>query len=202
LTTLIAVFRADLTGQASLEAVRLLNRMIKERRFAVHPHVLSCLLHLRLQTELGIRASEWRADKEEKRKARGKHSTNRSASRRAKGKAAETPHLSKKTKKVLKENKEIESEMQEAAAEVDKEEKANAVRTLFFVAISRPANVRFVHGLLMWHCDSRSVANRNAQAVVCTLLPDLEERPADAAALGSTAWYLTLCAQRQRRLLP
>ncbi len=58
LSTLISVLRADLTGEPSLEIVRLLNRMIKERRFNVHPNALSALLHLRLKTELGgIRAS-------------------------------------------------------------------------------------------------------------------------------------------------
>jgi nucleolar complex protein 3 len=45
--------QSDLTGVPSLEAVRLLNRMIKERRYQVHPNLLSCLLHLRLKTELG-----------------------------------------------------------------------------------------------------------------------------------------------------
>ena len=48
----------------------------------------------------------------------------RAAARCAKGKATDQPHLSKKAKKVLKEKKEIEKEMQEAAAEVDKEERA------------------------------------------------------------------------------
>jgi len=116
LNTLIKVFRADNTGEASLEAVRLLNRMIKERKFNVHPNVLSCLLHLRLKTELGVRASETKADKEH----RGKPQTKG----KGKGKKADQPHLSKKAKKVLKEKKEIEKEMREAAAEVDKEERA------------------------------------------------------------------------------
>ncbi|KAF8188421.1 nucleolar complex-associated protein 3 [Pholiota molesta] len=85
--TLIAVFRADLTGEASLEIVRLINRMVKERHFKVHPNVLACLLHLRLRTELG------------------------------------PVHLSKKAKKAYKEQKEINKELQEAGAEVDKEER-------------------------------------------------------------------------------
>ncbi|PCH38232.1 nucleolar complex-associated protein 3 [Wolfiporia cocos MD-104 SS10] len=115
LNALIKVFRADNTGDASLEVVRLLNRMIKERKFNVHPEVLSCLLHLRLKTELGVRASESKADKEPRGKAQPKG---------RKAKKAERPHLSKKGKKVLKENKEIEKEMREAEAEVDKEERA------------------------------------------------------------------------------
>lgn len=124
LNTLITVFRADQTGLPSLEAVRLLNRMIKERKYNVHPDVLSCLVYLRLKTELGVRASETQADKPEgKTYAKGK-----AAARRAKGKPTDQPHLSKKAKKALKEKKEIEKEMQEAAAEVDKEERASNVR--------------------------------------------------------------------------
>jgi hypothetical protein len=117
------VFRADLTGVSSLEIVRLLNRMIKERRFNVHPDVLTCLAHLRLKTELGVRASDTQADKPQmKTMSRG-----RAAARRANGKKTEQPHLSKKAKQVLKERKEIEKEMDEAAAEVDKEERASNV---------------------------------------------------------------------------
>ncbi|EKM55388.1 uncharacterized protein PHACADRAFT_161374 [Phanerochaete carnosa HHB-10118-sp] len=120
LNTLIAVFRADNTGVSSLEIVRLLNRMIKERKFSVHPEVLTCLAHLRLKTELGVRASETRADKPDELKM-GK---TKAAARRAKGKETGQPHLSKKAKKEKKEKKEIEKEMNEAAAEVDKEERA------------------------------------------------------------------------------
>ena len=127
LDTLIKVFRADNTGEPSLEVVRLLNRMIKERKYNVHPEVLSCLLHLRLKSELGIRASETKADKDGGAGAGKTFSKGRAAARRAKGKAVDQPHLSKKAKKVLKERKEIEKEMHEAAAEVDKEERATRV---------------------------------------------------------------------------
>lgn len=123
MNTLISVFRADLTGVPSLEIVRLLNRMIKERRFNVHPDVLTCLAHLRLKTELGIRASDSKADGP----GDGAMTKGKAAARRAKGKAADQPHLSKKAKKALKEKKEIQKEMQEAAAEVDKEERATNV---------------------------------------------------------------------------
>ncbi|TFY63968.1 hypothetical protein EVJ58_g2909 [Rhodofomes roseus] len=114
LNSLIKVFRADNTGDASLEIVRLLNRMIKERKFNVHPDVLSCLFHLRLKTELGVRASETKVDREQLGKG----------PRKGKNKKAEQPHLSKKAKKAFKEKKEIAKEMREAEAEVDKEERA------------------------------------------------------------------------------
>ena len=119
LNSIISVFRADETGLASLEIVRLLNRMIKERRFNVHPDVLACLLHLRLKTELGVRASEARVEREDR--------SNGQSSRKGKGKGKAKPHLSKKGKKALKERKEIEKELKEAEAEVDKEERSSHV---------------------------------------------------------------------------
>ncbi|KAJ7343520.1 nucleolar complex-associated protein-domain-containing protein [Mycena albidolilacea] len=121
LDAIIKVFRADLTGEASLEVVRLLNRMVKERRFNIHPTVLSCLLHLRLKTELGVRASESHTDKPEPVK---RNSYGKDAARRAKGKPTAQPHLSKKARKALKEKKEIDREFRDAEAEVDKEERA------------------------------------------------------------------------------
>ena len=125
LKTIISVFRADTLGQASLEIVRLLNRMIKERRFNVHPNVMFCLLELRLKTELGgVRASQSKADKE---KSVDSMSKGKAAARRAKGKSAPQPHLSKKARKKMKETEEIEKEMREANAEVDREERAAVV---------------------------------------------------------------------------
>jgi nucleolar complex protein 3 len=111
------VFCADETGVPSLEIVRLLNRMVKERRFNVHSNVLTCLLHLRLKTELGVRASEAKVEREIKREKvkQGK---------KLKGQGAVSTHLSKKARRALKERKEIEKEMKEAGASVDKEERA------------------------------------------------------------------------------
>ena len=121
MNSLIKVFRADLTGIATLECVRLLNRMIKEHRFNVHPEVLSCLLYLRLKTELGVHTSETRADKP------GDSNGKRYSKGRAKGKATDQPYLSKKARKVQKERVEIEKEMREAVAEVDKEQRESNV---------------------------------------------------------------------------
>ncbi|KAH9079647.1 nucleolar complex-associated protein-domain-containing protein [Lactarius deliciosus] len=119
LDSVISVFRADKTGVPSLEIVRLLNRMIKERRFAVHPNVLTCLLHLRLKSELGVRASEAKAEREEIKREKPNQR------KKSKAKGAESSHLSKKAKKALKEKKEIEKELREAEASVDKEERAS-----------------------------------------------------------------------------
>jgi len=108
----------------------MLNRVIKERKFAIHPNVLSCLLHLRLRTELEVRASDTKVEKE---------GQNVRDQRRRKGRRAEQPYLSKKAKKALKEKKEIEKEMHEAEAEIDKEERAATVshQTLHFYYSSR-----------------------------------------------------------------
>lgn len=99
----------------------MLNRMIKERKFAIHPNVLSCLMHLRLRTELGVRASDTKVEKE---------ALKDQDKRPRKGKKAYQSYLSKKAKKALKEKKGIEQEMREAAAEIDKEERAATVSLL------------------------------------------------------------------------
>ena len=127
LSAVIDIFRADLTGMPSLEIVRLLNRMIKEKKFNVNPKVLSCLLHLRVKTELSTRASESVVEKPDNQKTLPK---GKIAARRAKRKPTAQPHLNKRMKKLLKENKDIEREFREAEAEVDKEERAITVRAL------------------------------------------------------------------------
>ena len=104
---------------ASLEIVRLLNRVIKERHFKVHPNVLSCFLHLRLRTELGVRSSDTHTDNPDIQKQK-----------RVKKKTAAPVHLSKKAKKALKEQKEINKELREAEAEIDREERKTTVRGL------------------------------------------------------------------------
>ncbi|KAG7452549.1 nucleolar complex-associated protein 3 [Guyanagaster necrorhizus] len=119
LDSIIKVFCADLTGEPSLELVRLINRMVKEKHYNVNPKVLSCLLFLRLKTELGVRASNSKVDKNMPTRGKAKHSGP------GKRKPSDAPHLSKKVKKIMKERKEIEREFREAAAEVDIEERSN-----------------------------------------------------------------------------
>jgi nucleolar complex protein 3 len=95
--------------------------MIKERRFNVHSNVLTCLLHLRLKTELGIRSSEAKVEREEIQREKVKQG------KKLKGQGAVSSHISKKARKALKERKEIEKEMKEAEASVDKEERTSNV---------------------------------------------------------------------------
>ncbi|KAF8503350.1 nucleolar complex-associated protein-domain-containing protein [Russula emetica] len=140
MNSVISVFRADQTGVPSLEVVRLLNRMVKERRFNVHPNVLTCLLHLRLKTELGVRASEAKVEREEVKREKVKQG------KKSKGQGAVSTHISKRARKALKERKEIEKEMKEAEAGVDKEERtSNQSETLkllfvlYFRILKNPA---------------------------------------------------------------
>src|ERR1700753_1132603 len=105
----MTLFQRDLTGEPSLEAVRFLNRMIKEKRYAIHPNALRCLSHLRLKRELDVRASQTRVDKAK---------TNTSDEPQKKLRKKDRQHLSKKARKALKENKAIRNEMKEAEAEV------------------------------------------------------------------------------------
>jgi hypothetical protein len=178
MNSVISVFRADETGVPSLEVVRLLNRMIKERRFNVHPNVLTCLLHLRLKTELGVRASEAKVEREEIKREKVKQG------KKSKGQGAVSTHISKKAKKALKERKEIEKEMKEAEASVDKEERTSNVSRDSFLPLQ----------------IDNYPAKRNIEAPVCVVLPYSEEPGANPAAPGCSAGHFKICASCQRRL--
>ena len=184
LNSVITVFRADATGVPSLEIVRLLNRMIKERRFAVHPNVLTCLLHLRLKSELGVRASEAKAEREEMKREKPQQR------KKSKVKGAESTHLSKKAKKALKEKKEIEKELKVAEASVDKEERSSNV--------SLDGSLRFDLSIMRGHIS----AHRDPEAPVRSVLPHSEEPGTDSAATRRSPGHLKIRPSRQRRLLP
>ncbi|KAK0565436.1 hypothetical protein OC844_001241 [Tilletia horrida] len=135
-SALVEVLQRDLSGEVSLEVVRLLHRMIKEGGYAVDARVLDILLHLRLKEELGdVRASmtasvggryskrkrgadDGGLGKEDPRHRMGKGKVKPKDVRKGKGE-----HLSKKAVKRMREVREIEKEMKEAEAEVDKEER-------------------------------------------------------------------------------
>ena len=186
LNTLIEIFRADLTGLPSLEIVRLLNRMVKEQRYNVHPNVLSCLLHLRLKTELGVRSSDCKADKEPPTKQISK---GRAAARRAQGKPTDQPHLSKRAKKALKERKEIEREFRDAEAEVDKEERSNMVST-----VGDPPCLPCRDVPLCF------TAYRVFEVAFCSLLQHTEEPSSYTIAPSSVARHIQICTSCEHRL--
>lgn len=114
---LIEVLQSDRQGEVSLEVVRLLNRMIKEKRFQVHERVLDMLGHLRLKDEL-------RADRRGNMTTVSRHTDAFDKSLKPKDvRKGKGQHLSKKAVKKMKEVREIEAEMKEAEAEVDEEER-------------------------------------------------------------------------------
>ncbi|SPO27743.1 related to NOC3 protein, required for maturation and intranuclear transport of pre-ribosomes [Ustilago trichophora] len=149
-----SVVVGDRTGEVSLEVVRLIHRMTKERRYKVNSRVLDILLHLRLRDELGNKrssttnvtdpeaeAAQARKEAEERRAAmkaregkKGKGGGKGSKSKDVrKGLAT---HLSKKQVKKQKELRAIEDEMKEAEATIDLEERErNQTETLKLVFV-------------------------------------------------------------------
>jgi hypothetical protein len=129
LQTFIDVFKSDLTSVYSQTLLRLIARMIKERKFQVHPNILSCLLHLRLRSELDLMRDKSRQKRDAKEKDRGKKGPKEKGQGQFKSEIRKK-WQTKNQKKREKEMKEVEKEMGEAAAEVDLEERAGVVRTL------------------------------------------------------------------------
>lgn len=128
LQTFIDVFKSDLTSVYSQTLLRLIARMIKERKFQVHPNILSCLLHLRLRSELDLQRDASRQKRDAKEKDRGKKGPKEKNQGQFKSEIRKK-WQTKNQKKREKEMKEVEKEMGEAAAEVDLEERANVVST-------------------------------------------------------------------------
>ncbi|KAG8927676.1 hypothetical protein FRC02_007929 [Tulasnella sp. 418] len=182
LNSLITVFRNDRTGAASLEIMRLMNRMIKERHFRVHPNTLSCLLHLRLRNELsGVRASGDKVSLEDG--DSGKTPFDKHGRGKRRGKEGSAPYLSKKARKVLKEKKEIEKEMQEAAAEVDKEERAKQqtetlklLFVLYFRILKTPRPTPLLPGALEGLSRFAHLVNIDFFGDLLSVLKDLVQR--------------------------
>ncbi len=147
------VVLADLNGEVSLEVVRLIHRMTKERRFKINSRVLDILLHLRLRDELGnkrastttstdpeVEAAKARKEHEERRAAmKAREKGKKGGGKGVKGKEVRkglAVHASKKQVKKQKELKAIEDEMKEAEAVVDQEERErNQTETLKLVFV-------------------------------------------------------------------
>ncbi|KAF9582094.1 hypothetical protein BGW38_000649 [Lunasporangiospora selenospora] len=99
------VFVEDESGEVSLDAVKLMTKMIKSKSYLVHPNAINVFLALRLREELPTRHGGEEDSMSRKRKKKDR------------------VHISKKNRKLLKAKKEVEVEMKEAEAVVDKEEK-------------------------------------------------------------------------------
>lgn len=107
------LFEEDDDGNASLEAVTLMAKMIKGKNCNVHERVISTFLHLRLLTEFRGKASTTRSEKE----------TDYDGLQSAKMSKKQRTFRTKKERKMLKERKAIEKELKEADAVVSHEER-------------------------------------------------------------------------------
>lgn len=109
------LFRNDEDGNASLDAVTLLTRMMKARNFQVDETVLNTFLHLRLLSEFSSKASQTQIDRPAISAGSGQGS-------KVAGKVRKE-FRTKKQRKMLKERKAVEKEFKEADAIVSHEER-------------------------------------------------------------------------------
>ena len=100
-----SVFKDDISGDASLEGVRLISKLIKDKKYIVNHEIVRTFLALRLKEELSLEDTE---DDGKKFKKRKKH---------------QREVRSKKMRKLLKEKVEVDKQIKEAEAEVDQQEK-------------------------------------------------------------------------------
>ncbi|CZT03157.1 related to NOC3 protein, required for maturation and intranuclear transport of pre-ribosomes [Rhynchosporium graminicola] len=108
-TTIETLFKNDEDGTPSLDAVAILTRMMKERSYRVDESVLNTFLHLRLLTEFSWRASTNHIDKPDNK-----------FERKIKEKRV---FRTKKERKMMKERKAVDKEMEQADATVSHEDR-------------------------------------------------------------------------------
>ncbi|KAF2477541.1 nucleolar complex-associated protein 3 [Lindgomyces ingoldianus] len=109
--SLETLFQNDEDGNASLDAVTMLTKMMKGKHYNFDESVLNTFLHLRLLSEFTLKASYHSIDKPAVQQYQGKKIKEKREFR------------SKKQRKLLKERKVIEKEMKEADAVVSHEER-------------------------------------------------------------------------------
>ncbi|KAJ3089734.1 Nucleolar complex protein 3, partial [Quaeritorhiza haematococci] len=112
------LFENDESGEASLEAVKLISKMVKTKNYNVGEEILQTFLHLRLKDELVIQKDDQSGVGQKKRKK-------------------DQEHKSRKTRKLEKYTSEVEKELKEAEAVYDREEKHKLqTETLKFVFVT------------------------------------------------------------------
>ncbi|KAI9207010.1 nucleolar complex-associated protein-domain-containing protein [Polychytrium aggregatum] len=113
------LFSKDEEGEPTLEAVKLISKMIKARNYVVGDNVLKTFLTLRLKDELVPKNDSKQNDKASKKRKK------------------EQEHVSKKMRKIEKKDNEVEGEMKEAEAVFDKAEREKKqTETLKFVFVT------------------------------------------------------------------
>ncbi|KAK9368360.1 nucleolar complex-associated protein-domain-containing protein [Lipomyces kononenkoae] len=105
--SIITLFQDDESGNISLDAVQIITKMMKTRKFKVDEAVLNSFLHLRLLTELDVLDAQKRASL---------------IDNRPKLKKKDRVHRTKRERKLAKEMKGIEEEMRMAEHAVSKED--------------------------------------------------------------------------------
>lgn len=106
------LFQEDEDGNASLEAVGMLTKMMKSKSYHIHESVLNTFLNLRLLSEFALKGGLNRIDKPED-----------EAPQTGKKPKQKREFRTKKQRKAMRENKAVEKEMQEADAVVSHEER-------------------------------------------------------------------------------
>lgn len=136
-TAIETLFADDEEGNASLEAVGLLTKMLKAKDYNIHPSVLNTFLHLRLLSEFIHKGSRERIEKSQQ-----DQDDDAAAGAKLKQKRV---FRTKKLRKQLRETKVVEKEMEEADAEVsheDREKNQSETLKLVFVAYFRILKAR------------------------------------------------------------
>lgn len=119
--TMEEVFEKDEDGIVSLEAVRLLSKMMKGKEFRINESLLDTFLHLRLLAEFSSKGSRDRIDRPSEETFHGK-------------KKQKKEFRTKRERKVERERKVVEKDMKEADALVSHEERdKNQAETLKLV---------------------------------------------------------------------
>ena len=121
--TLETLFREDEDGMPSFEAVTLLVKSIRDRRYSVHERVINVFLHLRLLSEFSSKASIERVDKFP------------SEEHRSEKRKSQRHFRTKRQRKLIKEEKRLDKDFREADAIVSHEHRdklqADTLKSVF-----------------------------------------------------------------------
>lgn len=169
--TMEDLFRNDEDGNASLDAVNLLTRMMKARNYQVDESVLNTLLHLRLLSEFSSKASQTQIDRPISTEVQGKPSKFKKEFR------------TKKQRKLLKERKVVEKEFKEADAIVSHEERdrkqAEMLKVVFvaYFRILKARSPKLMGAVLEGLARYAHLINQDFFGDLLEVLKDLITRP-------------------------
>jgi nucleolar complex protein 3 len=117
--TVRQLFREDEEGRSSLEAVTMLTKAMRVKDYQVQASLLDLFLHLRLLSEFGAKGSYDRVD----RRNRDGESRESLTAKKIRRMREKKQHKSKRDRKIIKEQKAVAKEFQEADAVVSHEER-------------------------------------------------------------------------------